>query len=45
MDIVFYIILPVQLKDKNQNLLDFIKYYINYENIFILLLIFILFFN
>ena len=37
MDIVFYIILPVQLKDKNQNLLDFIKYYINYENIFILL--------
>ena len=37
MNIVFYIFFPVKLKDKNQNLLDFIKYYINYENIFILL--------
>ena len=36
MNIVFYIILPVKLKDKNQNLLDFIKSSINYENIFIL---------
>ncbi len=36
MNIVFYIILPVKLKDQNQNLLDFIKYCINNENIFIL---------
>ena len=36
MKIVFYIILPVQLKDQNKNLLDFIKYCINYENTLIL---------